>query len=124
MQIVLNGKVVPKKNSKNVFYKNGRMFVLPSTRFVEWHKNAEQQIKQLDENVCFDSPCHVDIQFYHSDNRRRDSDNLLSSIFDLLVDTNVLSDDSTKIVKSFTVKNVKANEDKTVISIYKMEWLS
>lgn len=123
MQIVLYGKVVPKKNSKNVFYKNGRMFVLPSTRFVEWHKNAEQQIKQLDKIESFDSPCHVDIQFYHSDNRRRDSDNLVSSIFDLLVDTSVLSDDSTKIIKSFTVKNLKADEDKTVISVYKMEWL-
>ena len=44
MQLVLSGKVVPKKNSKTVFKKNGRMFVLPSARFAKWHKAVERSM--------------------------------------------------------------------------------
>lgn len=131
MQLVLSGKVVPKKNSKTVFKKNGRMFVLPSARFSKWHKDAVLQVNEQRRllirshllDIYFDCPCHIDVVFYHSDNRRRDGDNILSSIFDLLVDTHVLADDSTKIVKSFFVKHISSNIDKTVVNIYKLAWL-
>ena len=47
----------------------------------------------------------IKITFIHGDLRRRDSDNGMSSILDLLTDCNVLSDDNWRIVKRIEVNN-------------------
>lgn len=124
MQYILQGNVVPKKNSKNVVRRGNRIFVLSSKRFMEWHKKAVAEITEQGVEETIDTPCHIDIVLYHSDKRRRDSDNAVASIFDLLVDTKIIADDSTKYIRSFSVKNKTAKESFAVIDIYKMEWLN
>ena len=124
MQYILQGTVVPKKNSKNVVRRANRIFVLSSKRFMEWHKKAVAEITEQGVEETIDTPCHIDIVLYHSDKRRRDSDNAVASIFDLLVDTKIIADDSTKYIRSFSVKNKTAKESFAVIDIYKMEWLN
>lgn len=124
MQYILQGNVVPKKNSKNVVRRGNRIFVLSSKRFMEWHKKAVAEITEQGVEETIDTPCHIDIVLYHSDKRRRDSDNAVASIFDLLVDTKILADDSTKYIRSFSVKNKTAKKSFAVIDIYKMEWLN
>lgn len=124
MQYILQGNVVPKKNSKNVVRRGNRIFVLSSKRFMEWHKKAVAEITEQGVEETINTPCHIDIVLYHSDKRRRDSDNAVASIFDLLVDTKIIADDSTKYIRSFSVKNKTAKESFAVIDIYKMEWLN
>ena len=71
MQYILQGTVVPKKNSKNVVRRGNRIFVLSSKRFMEWHKKAVAEITEQGVEETIDTPCHIDIVLYHSDKRRR-----------------------------------------------------
>lgn len=50
-------------------------------------------------------PVRVRVSFHHGDNRRRDGDNGLSAIMDLLVDARILKDDCWRIVNEINVTN-------------------
>jgi Holliday junction resolvase RusA-like endonuclease len=99
--ITLQGETPSKKNSR-INTRSGRSF--PSKRYTEWHSSAMLQImhQQKQADYSFDveenETVKLIITFYHGDYRRRDSDNQLSSILDLLVDMGILLDDSWRIV--------------------------
>lgn len=100
----LSGEVSPKKNENRFNRTTGRVF--KSDRFRSWHINAMYQLLTQKKPVKpISSPVCVKVVFTHGDNRRRDGDNGLSAIMDLLVDSNVLADDCWKIVKEISVKN-------------------
>lgn len=99
MTFEIKGEVPSKKNSR-INTRSGRSF--PNKKYVEWHKNAISQIP-VTETFC--EPVYIKLCFYHGDNRRRDSDNGVSSVFDTLVDANVIPDDRWQIVKKHEVEN-------------------
>lgn len=100
--IKLDGEVPAKKNSR-INTKDGRSF--PSKRYSAWHKSAQVQIFEQIKPMRINRPCELSICFIHGDLRRRDSDNGVSSICDLLVDTGVIEDDNWQIVCSIKVRN-------------------
>ena len=99
MVLVIRGETPSKKNSR-INTRSGRSF--PSKRYTEWLNSAlAQVIEQTAEAYARGSTLRFEkssrlsltVTFYHGDLRRRDSDNQLSSILDMLVDAQVLADD-------------------------------
>ena len=114
----VKGETPAKKNSR-ITLRNGR--TIPSAKFRQWHVVALAQLEiQCGKLPPFDPiayPVTISLDFYHSDNRRRDSDNGTSSILDLLQDACILKDDCWQIVRTLKIRNHKADEARCDISI-------
>lgn len=106
MTFELDGETPAKKNSR-IFLKNGRN--IPSKRYSEWHmvSGAAIQSQRYMQHILkpLEGPVKISVVFTHGDKRRRDSDNGLSSVLDLLVDTGVLKDDNWTVVPELEVTN-------------------
>lgn len=102
ISITLLGEVPAKKNSR-VNTRSGRSF--PSRRHTLWHTQAALSVRAQSGGRVVENPCEISLVFVHGDLRRRDSDNGVSSVFDLLVDCGILKDDDWRRVRSFSVVN-------------------
>lgn len=104
LKITLYGQTRPKKNSKQIVRIHGRPMVISSKRYMEWHKNAIDQLEKA--NVPknkIDYEVEVKCKFYQEDRRPRDLSNMIESINDLLVDYEFLADDNRKIIKKLII---------------------
>ena len=119
--LCIQGETPAKKNCR-ITLPNGR--TIPSKRYRAWHSAALFQLesqwseKQKD---TIEREVRINLHFFHSDNRRRDSDNGVSSIFDTLQDAHILSDDRWQIIKEFSVKNSKSTDARCEIEILELE---
>ena len=93
-----------KKNSRVVDRRTGRTF--PNKRFTEWHKAAALYVRQQNAHPLDGGPFALYLEFTHGDRVRRDSDNGVSSILDLLVDCGIIPDDNWQIVSKINVSNL------------------
>ena len=98
--IILTGETPSKKNSR-INTRSGRSF--PSTEYKKWNAETVAEIKRYAAEgkikpVKNGESVKLTVTFYHGDNRRRDSDNQLSSILDTLVDAGILIDDNWRVV--------------------------
>lgn len=102
--IHLDSIPVSKKNNKNIAWnrKTGKPFIISSGRFNEWHRTAMAEITSRP-IVEFDGPVKIQIDYYFPTYRRTDLDNKTSSILDLLVDCNILTDDCWRLVPELIV---------------------
>lgn len=97
IKIIIKGDVPSKKNSRQLFVRNGRMMNIPSKNYKQWHGDALKQItgaipkglKQIEQIMITISP---------STKRLFDLTNKAESIMDLLVDAGVLLDDNYSVV--------------------------
>lgn len=116
------GETPSKKNSR-ITLPNGR--TIPGKKYRQWHGGAMAQLeRQKEERPPFEPigyTVRVLLDFYHSDNRRRDSDNGTSSILDVLQDSGILSDDRWQIVRELRIRNHKAEDAHCVIQILQIE---
>lgn len=112
----LKGRIPSKKNSRGVFCKNGRVINVPSKRYEEWHKDAEAQL--LEQGIVkFDKPVRIDFKFIMPDKRRTDTDNKVSSLFDLCTDMEILEDDSWQKVRAFSVECLGVDKGKAGVEV-------
>lgn len=119
--LTIQGETPAKKNSR-ITLPNGR--TIPSKRYRDWHSGALSQLERQwpDFNRgTFEREIRVYFRFYHADNRRRDSDNGVSSIFDTLQDAGIITDDRWQIVREFSVKNYKSDFARCEIKIMEIE---
>ena len=93
-----------KKNSRVVDRRTGRTF--PNKRYTEWHKEAALYVRQQHAHPLDGGPFALYLEFTHGDRVRRDSDNGVSSILDLLVDCGIIPDDNWQIVSKINVSNL------------------
>lgn len=93
----IKGRVPSKKNSRNVFVRGGKQFNIPSTKYKEWHRQASAQLL-AQKKIKFQEAYEVQLMWYMPDNRRKDLSNCSESILDLLVDHDIVSDDSWQII--------------------------
>lgn len=93
-----------KKNSRVINTRTGRSF--PNKRYSDWHKNAKMYVlTHYKVAPILSKSVKISFLFCHGDNVKRDSDNQVSSILDLLQDLNILPDDCWQIVRAFSVVN-------------------
>ena len=103
IRLQLMGEVPSKKNNK-IITKTHKL--IPSTRYREWHKDAMQQLDvQCSIQQPIEKEVHIKMIFYHGNMKRKDSDNGVSSILDLLCDKKILKDDCWNIVRSLEIEN-------------------
>ena len=92
MLITITGETPSKKNSRNLFVKNGRMMNLPSKRYAEWEKDALLQL-QSQFKGCAEGKVTIAYTFYVGTLRRKDVDNMIASVNDVLVKAGLIIDD-------------------------------
>ena len=116
MEITIYGETPSKKNSR-INCRNGRSF--PSKRYQEWHETAVAQVICQTGKIEPLNKVHIFLKFYHGNMARRDSDNAVSSIFDLLKDCGIISDDNWKVIPHYLVFNAyDKNNPRVEIKIY------
>lgn len=98
----LNAETPSKKNSKVFNTKTHRMF--PSAQYKAWHEYAELVVKPKVKE-CIQEKCYLIFVFCHGDNIRRDSDNGVNSVFDMLQDFEAIKDDRWQICRTHHVFN-------------------
>ena len=100
--IVITGRIPSKKNSRNIFVRNGKPISNPSKKYAEWHEQASWELlsQKPPKNI---EHCEIEMKFYAPDNRAADLDNRATSVLDLLVDNGVIVDDSWFVVNRLTL---------------------
>jgi len=122
MKFIIHSETPAKKNSR-ITLPNGK--TIPSAKYREWHKSAKEEIElQLlmgrGPKNPIDFPVQINFNFMHSDKRRRDSDNQVSSILDLFQDCGILADDNWQIVQKIFVNNLLGSEANCEVEIIKL----
>ena len=95
MEIIIEGNTPSQKNQKKVRCAGGvpRLYTHPKVK--EWQDSALLQLKSKYKGQ-FDNKVTIAYHFYVKDNRRRDIDNLVASVNDVLVKAGLVSDDDWK----------------------------
>lgn len=92
MEFTILGRVPSKKNSKQIFARQGRIIAIPSAKHKEWHTDASKQILGTYKKGI--KAADIFITLYAPDARKGDLTNKAESVMDLLVDNGVLEDDN------------------------------
>lgn len=101
MKITLLDQTPAKKNARIGIVRNGRVMNFPSKAYKSWQQESLWQLKGLKEITEY--PVAVWVTFYMKDNRKRDLDNMLSSVLDVLQDSGILKGDDWKHVYSIMI---------------------
>lgn len=96
MKIEIQGTIPGKKNNKLLVKRGNR--TIPITKPEIQARLNEIKGQMAGNKYSGVYPVTVEIMFWLVDNRRRDLDNMASSVLDCLVESGVIVDDSTKCV--------------------------
>ena len=90
-----------KKNSQQIMInrKTGKPFVMQSSKYKEYEKNAGWFLKKLPKPI--NEPVNVKCVFYRETKIRCDLSNLLEAAMDILVEYDILADDNFNIITGF-----------------------
>lgn len=112
-----------KKNTQQIVInkKTGRPFIMQSSKYKEYEKNAGWFLKKLPEPIS--EPVNVKCVFYREKRIRCDLTNLLEAIDDILVSYGVLSDDNFTVIASHDGSRVYIDKEnpRTEITIESIE---
>jgi len=111
--LYLSSLPVPKSN-RYVRRRDGRVF--RPARVLHWEARALWEIKNQYEGEVIDYPLSVEVFFFLPDRRKRDIDNMLKSLWDVLEKAGVFKNDDL-IHETKTVKVYDGEVDGTVVVI-------
>ena len=111
----IRGNIPSKKNSRQLFVRNGRVMNVPSKRYKEWHKNAS--IELIDRHAKFKGVLEIKMAFWLENNRRADLDNKCQSILDLLQDCEIIEDDRWQIVRRLVIEGVGIDRENPRVEV-------
>ena len=114
-EIVIYGRPASKKNSKQVFYKNGKYVVIPSRAYKAFEKDAGYQLLNY-KKARLTGKLKIDYEFYQKGKLRQDFDNAIASINDVLQEYGVILNDKDILGGSYLVIP-NARDWKTIIRI-------
>ncbi|MEZ0361746.1 MAG: RusA family crossover junction endodeoxyribonuclease [Hydrogenobacter sp.] len=113
IEIVLSKIPVPKSN-RYVRKKGGKVFKPP--RVKNWEVRAMWEISQQYRGKPLEGRLSMDVLLVLPNNRKRDIDNMLKSLWDILEKAGVIKNDN-QIYEIRTVKKVVKGQEGTVIRI-------
>lgn len=90
----ITGNIPSKKNSKRIFQRAGRPFIVSSQAHQEWHEEASWQLKVQDRPKEPLEKVAIVFTLYAENMRAGDLTNKAESVMDLLVDMEILKDDN------------------------------
>jgi Holliday junction resolvase RusA-like endonuclease len=93
MRVTFNQIPPSKKNSKILVCRGKYPLVLPSKLYEDWHTETLWKLKKHRPKKPIEK-CEIACDFYFPNNRKRDLENIYSSIADILVDAQIIKDDS------------------------------
>ncbi len=93
--ITLTSRPISKKNSKQWIKRGGRQYLIPSTAYGKFEKEALNEIRgQIPLGFkTFEQKVHVDYKFTIKGNYHVDVDNLVSGVNDILQKAGIILDD-------------------------------
>lgn len=119
MKLTISGKTPSKKNSRNIFVKNGRLMNIPSQRYKEWRDSAIVQLKQQFGGYKVSGyPISISVVVYYGDMRRHDLDNSLGSVMDALTDAQIIEDDDTDHISQITIEYGGVDKEHPRVELY------
>jgi len=117
LKLFLSSLPVPKTN-KYMRRKNGKVF--KHYKVVKWEKKAIKELEKQYQGEPINFPIKVEVFFFLPDKRKRDIDNMLKTLWDVLEKAGIISNDfliyETRTVKIFS-KEIKG----TIINLYVYE---
>lgn len=101
LQLTILGQTPAQKNSKSIAINRatGKPFIMSNQNVKTWQNTAAIQLLRYRIKEPLQGKQELSIMFYVKDNRRRDLDNMLTTIQDALVKAGILEDDSWKSLK-------------------------
>lgn len=119
LKLVVKGAVPSKKNSRNIFVRNGKIINTPSKRYKEWHNSVALPLAlQFKNCTVIDYPISINIVLYYGTKHRHDLDNALGSLMDLLVDVGILVDDDVNHVSQIAIQHGGQDKENPRAEIY------
>ena len=107
---------VPSKKNNRVVLKNG--VNIPSREFRAWHRaNISGLKRRAFEHGAFTCPVSIAVGIGFKNRIRRDLDNALTSVLDLLKDSGIIEDDDWNHVRRVSCEVAGIGEDFAVVSI-------
>lgn len=85
---------VPYPPSVNSLWRAGRGRVYRSKKYVDWQDLCFLELSKQECPKTFTVPVSVELSVGRPDNRKRDLDNLIKPVFDILQKAEILEDDS------------------------------
>lgn len=110
MKIIIDGRPISKKNSKQIFYnKYLKRCMITSSK--QWKKFEAIALKQIEkyQYVKFNGPIKIDYVFYFKGGMAVDVDNAMAGINDILQTSGIIDDDKNIVKGSFEI--VKGSTD-------------
>ncbi len=95
-EITILGQTPSQKNAKTIAYnrRTGKPFPMSKQNVKDWQEYAALQLRLISPKKPLEGRQSISIMFYLKDRRRRDIDNMLTTIQDALVKAGILRDDS------------------------------
>jgi Holliday junction resolvase RusA-like endonuclease len=113
----IEGRVIAKKNSRQIGYRNGRMVNFPSKRYNEFKEMALWQLKTIKGEI--KPPYDVRYCFFIKGKMDADLDNLIASINDILQEAGIIEND--RLIYQMEAQKIMGQDDfKTTIEIYEL----
>ena len=114
--LIIEGRVASKKNSKQIIRRAGRTFLISSSAFTRFKNEAVRQIREQTKDF-YTQKIKVKYNFHIKGDLRIDIDNAIASINDILQDAHVIIDDD-NIIEIEAAKSNGHKEHLTMVHIY------
>jgi len=115
IELVLSKLPVPKSN-RYIRRKSGKVFKPP--RVTNWEVRAVWELKQQYTEKPIDYEISVDITLILPNKRKRDIDNMLKSLWDVMEKAGVIKNDNL-IYEVHTIKRIEKGKEGVIIKIKK-----
>ncbi len=121
MKLTISGDCPSKKNNKRIVTnrKTGKPFIISSERHNTWESTALVELKQQFEGCkVTDYPIGITAIFYNGSKRRKDLDNQISSVLDVMVKAGVIEDDNVNFIDSIQLQYGGVDKEAPRVEIF------
>lgn len=116
VNFIIEGQVPAQKNSKRISYNRatGKPFIRTEERVKVWQEIARLSLLRV-------KPIHgtvdIEMSFYNKDKRKRDIDNMVTSVLDALKNRQIIDDDNCFVVRKVTGEFMGVDPTKPCVEV-------